>query len=106
MLTAFCIWTLASLLFLGFSVHCWSAKKAVGFFANAQPPEVSDIPAYNRAVARIWLVMGVLFELLGLPFLYAQQDSPIFIFLTLGVVFLMLGCIVAYVFTVNRYRKK
>lgn len=106
MILAFVIWTLAALLFLGLGLYSRKSPKAVGFFANAQPPEVTDVKVYNRAVSRIWFVFGTLFEALGLPFLFAEQNSPIFIFLTLGVVFLVIGTVLAYVLTLNRCQKK
>lgn len=39
---------------------------------------------YNKAVSALWLVFAVIWELIGIPFLNAKQNSLIFIFIALG----------------------
>lgn len=103
MTAAFVIWSLTALIFLVFGILARRSKTAVGFFANVKPPKVRDVQGYNRAVSRIWFVFALIFELLGLPLLLARQDSPLFFFLGLGVVFLVIGTVLAYVLTQNKY---
>ncbi|MDE6893393.1 MAG: hypothetical protein K2P50_16510 [Lachnospiraceae bacterium] len=78
---AFFIWSLCGLLFLARGIYCMYAKKEVpfGFWANADVAPVSNVPAYNRALGKLFTVAGVLFILLGLPLLSGQNKSGIII---------------------------
>ena len=76
MITGFAIWSLVSLLFLSIGCSSWKAKEPVGFFTGVKPVEMKDVTAYNRAVAKIWFVFAGLLEILGIPLLYLEQNSP------------------------------
>ena len=105
MIAAFIIWSVCAAVFVGLAVYCRRAEKPVGFFTGVQAPEVSDVKGYNRAVSRLWLVYAVLFEALGLPFLVAKQNSPLFIISILGTAFLSIGIMAAYHFVSEKYKK-
>ena len=105
MIVGFLIWSICALLFLGTAVYARRSKQAVGFWANVKAPEVSDVTEYNRAVSNLWLIGTFVFELLGLPLLFAYQNSPLFIISVLGTVMLVLGMIIRYSFIEGRYRK-
>ena len=101
----FIIWTLVSLVLAGIGVWALRSEKAVGFFAGVNPPEVSDVRRYNRAVAKLWFVYAALFELLGLPFLLARHHSAAFL-CCFGAAPLSLGLMLAYHCILEKYRKK
>lgn len=106
MLLAFIIWSIMSLVALCIAFICWRSKKEVGFFTGVKPNKVNDIKAYNRAVAKIWIVFAILFELLGIPLLFLEQNSPIFLFISIGTMFLVIGIGIAYMIVEAKYRKK
>lgn len=105
MIAAFIIWSVLAAVFVGLAVYCRRAKKAVGFFAGVQAPEVKDVKGYNRAVSRLWIIYAVLFEALGVPFLFAEQNSPVYIISVLGTVFISIGLMAAYHFAAEKYKK-
>lgn len=102
----FIIWALCGLLFIGFGISAFSAKEAVGFWANAKVPPIENVVAYNKAVGRLWCVMGAIFVLLGLPLLSGQNSSLILIS-TIGVLIEIIAVMVIYTIGIEgRYRKK
>lgn len=102
---AFLIWTIICICFLGIGIYSRFSKKEVGFWANAKVIEATDVQAYNKAVSKLWIVFAILFELLGVPFLFMKQNSPLVIISILGTVFLVIGIILAYTMIENKYRK-
>ena len=104
MMIAFVIWSLCACLLLGIGVHAWRSTTAVGFFAGVTPPKVSDVRAYNRAVAKVWMVMAALMELFGLPLLTARQNAPEILLIVLAVPLLVIGMMIAYVRIENKYK--
>lgn len=106
MLAGFIIWSVVAVLLCGIGILARRSKKAVGFFAGVEPPEVRDVKKYNHAVARIWFVYAGVFELSGLPLLFLKRNSPLFILSILGVAFASIGLAVAYTFIESKYQKK
>ncbi|MBR5420112.1 MAG: hypothetical protein IK115_03070 [Lachnospiraceae bacterium] len=104
MMFAFIIWTLCSLIFVFIGAGCLRAKEPVGFFTFVKPPAVKDIRKYNTSVAILWFVFSLLLECLGIPFLFAEQNSPLFIITGLGAPFLVIGAAVAYMRIEARFR--
>ncbi len=105
MIAAFVIWTACALIPLFLAVHAWNAKTPVGFFSNEEPPEVTDVRAYNHAVSLLWAGYALVFELLGIPFLFSHQNSPVFILPVLSTVFLSIGQILVYLHILSKHRK-
>lgn len=105
MTAGFIIWSLAACALAGISVYCSKADRPVGFWANVQAPEVTDLKKYNHAVSVLWAVYAFVFELLGIPFLFLRQNSPLFLIPTLGVVFISLAMMVIYSQIEAKYRK-
>lgn len=102
----FIIWALCGLLFIGFGISAFSAKEAVGFWANAKVPPIENVVAYNKAVGRLWCVMGFVFILLGLPLL-SGQNSPLILISIIGVLAEVITAMVVYTIGIEgRYRKK
>lgn len=104
MTTAFGIWSIAAIIFLLIGVHVRRSKEEVGFFTFSKPPKVKNVKAYNQAVGKLWFVFAAILEMLGIPFLFAEQNSPIFILPILGVLVLVIGIMISYVRIERKYR--
>ncbi len=103
MLVAFVMWSAVAVLFLGIGCYVWRARKAVGFFAG-ETPEVKNVKSYNRAVGKLWMAGAVLMEGLGVPFLFGEQNSLVFLLPVLGTVALVIGMMVVYTRVETKYR--
>lgn len=106
MIIGFVIWTIVALFFMGIGISCRKSAEAVGFFTGVKAPEVMDVKGYNRAVSTLWFVVAILLELMGVPFLFLEQNSAYFIFLALLVMALMIGMIIAYLRIEAKYKKR
>ena len=104
MIIAFGIWSIVALIFLGIGVLCRKSQEAVGFFTFEKPPVVKAVRKYNCAVSGIWIVFAIIFELLGVPFLFLEQNSPIIFLSVFGVVGLIIGIIIAYIRVEDKYK--
>ena len=105
MIIGLIIWSSVTLLIIGIGIWSWNAKKPAGFYAGVEPPKVKDVQKYNHAVAILWFVYAILFELLGFPFLVEKQNSPMFVLTILGVVAITIGLLVVYNRILARYRQ-
>ena len=105
---AFIIWTIMGVMFvaMGICSFCARKPKPFGFWANVKVADIENVKDYNRALGILWCVDGLLFILLGLPFL--AKDSPgLIIISVLGVVFISIAAMIVYeTGIVPRYRKK
>ena len=104
MIIGFIVVTMVSLIFLGIGRSSLKSEKAVGFFTFVNPPVVKDIEKYNREVAYLWYGAAILFELLGIPFLFAEQNSPWFIVTIFAVMIITISMIVRYLKIEAKYR--
>ena len=102
---AFIIWTIVAFVFVGIAISARKSKEAVGFFTGVKPPEVTDVKAYNRAVSNLWVIVAMAFELMGVPFLFLEQNSPYFIFIMLLIMPLVIGMAIAYLQIERKYKK-
>ena len=98
MIVAFIIWTIVALGCSGIGLWAWLSKTEVGFFAGVKPPKVKDPIKYNHQVALLWFAYALIYELLGIPFLFFKQNSAMFIITLLGVMALTIGLLVAYTY--------
>ena len=105
MLIGFIVWSIIALVIIGIGIWSWNSKKAVGFFAGVNPPKIKDVRKYNHSVAVLWFVYAVLFELLGLPLLFYEQNSAVFLLPGLGIHFISIGLMIAYTLMVNKHQK-
>ena len=64
-------------MFLCWAVYTWFSKKPkpMGFWANAEMFEVTDIKKYNHAVAKLFGTFGVVLMVLGFPLLAGQNSA-------------------------------
>jgi len=105
---AFVIWAIMGVLFIVMGVYNFNSRKTkpFGFWANAEIVPIEDVKGYNRALGRLWCVYGVLFTLIGLPLLDAQ-NSGLIIIPILGAMFISIAAMVAYVVVIEpKYSKK
>ena len=105
MIIGFIIWSMVSVLFLVIGMSCRRSDKAVGFFTFVKPPIVNDIKAYNKAVSVLWIVSAAVFEIIGIPFLFIKQNSPIFVLIILAVVLWSILLAVIYLKIEAKYKK-
>ena len=104
MIIAFVIWSVVAVIFLIIGASVWQSKEAVGFFTFVNPPQVKDVKRYNHAVAKIWFTVAFVFEILGVPFLWYEQNSPLVIFIILGVVILIIAMMITYTRIEAKYK--
>ncbi|MDO4975706.1 MAG: hypothetical protein Q4E53_00435 [Eubacteriales bacterium] len=101
----FAVFTLVAILIFAIAITTWKSEKAVGFFTGIKPPKVKNVKAYNHAVAKIWFVFAVIFELLGLPFLWIGGDSVYGLIVSIFVMIWALGLIITYLIVEQKYKK-
>ena len=106
MLIAFIIWTIVSIIFLVIGIICRKSKDPVGFFTFTEPPLVEDVKSYNNAVSILWFVVAGVLEIIGVPILFLEQNSPIFILIMLMVVILMIAMMITYIKIESKYKKQ
>ena len=103
-LLGFVMWCAVGGFFLGMAVYGWFAKKPVGFWANTEMFEVTDVRKYNRELARLFCVFGVVMIGLGIPILVGD---PAWIMLSVvGVMAETIAAMVVYCLVIEKkYRK-
>lgn len=104
MIIAFIIWTIVAILFMGIGIRAGKTKEPAGFFTFVDPPKVTDVKGYNHAVSVLWIVAAAIFELMGIPFLFLKQNSPMAFLIVFGVVVLIVGMMIAYSRIEDKYR--
>lgn len=104
MVMGFVIWSIAAGIFACIGISCWKSKVPVGFYTFAKKPNVRDTKKYNRAVAALWLAAAVVLEVAGVPVLFLEQNSPLFVPLIFAVVILVPVMMVAYARIEAKYR--
>ena len=105
MIIAFIIWSIVAAIFLGIGISCRKSREAVGFLTFVKPPVVDDIRQYNNAVSILWFVAAVVLEIMGVPFLFFEQNSPVFILLIFPVIILIIVMMVTYIKIEGKYKK-
>lgn len=100
----FILWTLITLISVYIGITTRKSNMPVNLFTFCDVPKVNDVKRYNRAVSNLWLVFTVLFEMIGISLLFIKQNSPFVVLIVLGVVFLVIGMMVAYIKIESKYR--
>ena len=106
MIMGFVIWSLIAVMFVGIGINCCKSEEAVGFFTFTKPPVIDNIKGYNHAVAVLWFVSAVVYEIIGVPLLFLEQNSPLFIPVFFAMILWLIGLMVAYVKIEAKYKKK
>ena len=99
----FILWTIISIVFVYIGITTRRSSIPVNLFSFSDVPKVNDVKGYNRAVSNLWLVFTVLFEMIGISLLFIKQNSPFVVLIVLGVVFLVIGMMVAYIKIESKY---
>ena len=108
-MAAFIVWTIVGLFFVIWGIYIFFAKSAkpFGFWANAEVAQMRDVKGYNRALGKLWCVFGVLLILVGVPLLFAEENTAGTIITILGTSFLSIGTMIVYVVVIEpKYRKR
>ena len=106
MVIGFIIWSIVAIIFMIIGISAWKSKQEVGFFTFSKPPKMNDAIKYNHAVGKLWLSFAVILEVIGIPFLFIEQNSPIFILIIFGVVILVIAIIIIYLRIEKKYRQQ
>lgn len=102
----FVIWGIVGFLFVGLGISAIFSKKAMGFWANAEMFEVTDIKKYNGAMTKLFCMYGIVFILLGLPLL-SGQNSPLILISVIGIMVETIVAMVVYSTIIEKkYKKK
>lgn len=106
MVMGFIIWSIGAIIFMMIGISAWKSRQEVGFFTFSKPPKMNDIVKYNHAVGKLWFSFATIFEVIGIPFLFAEQNSPIFIITIFEVMILVITIIIIYLRIEKKYRKQ
>lgn len=103
---AFIIWALMGVAFIVLGIYALFSKSArpLGFWSNAKTLPMKDVKGYNRAMSILYIVLGVLFILIGLPLLFDAKGAGLIIPI-LGAMFLSIGSMVVYVTVIEKKYK-
>ena len=105
MIIGFIIWSIVTVVFLGIGISCRKSDEAVGFFTGCKPPVVEDVKRYNRAVSKLWFASAGIYELMGIPLLFLEQNSLLFIPIIFAVVIGLIVMMVVYLRIEAKYKK-
>lgn len=82
------IWGCAAL-FLGIGIYAGKREKPMWFWSGTtvEPDTISDIPAYNKAYRKMWIIYSIPFWVTGISYLWYPMQSAILMVVssTLGV---------------------
>ena len=106
MIIAFGIWCIVGFFFICLGIYSAYSQKAVGFWANAEMFQVTDVKKYNKAMCKLYCIMGVVFIILGLPLL-SKENVMLIIFSSIGVMIEVIVAMVIYTIVIEKkYKKK
>ena len=105
MIIGFIIWSIVTVIFVGIGISCRKSSEAVGFFSGCKPPVIENVEQYNKAVSKLWFVSAGIYEVLGLPLLFLEQNSLLFIPIIFAVVIGLIVMMVAYLRIEAKYKK-
>lgn len=103
---AFIIWVCIGLGFIVIGIFDYFSEKPVGFWANTKTVPIKDVKKYNRATGKLFFCFGTIFILLGLPLLYAEENSPLILLSIVGIMFEVIGVMIVYMKIEEKYRRK
>lgn len=105
MIIGFIIWSIVTILFVGIGISCRKSNEPIGFFTGCKPPEIENVVQYNRAVSKLWFVVAGVYEIMGVPLLFLEQNSLLFIPIIFGVVLELIIMMVVYLRIEAKYKK-
>ena len=102
----FIVWAIVGCILIGIGVSAYFSKKTVAFWANMKAFPVRDIKGYNHALGKLFIFYGMLFVVLGIPLLSAQNTPYIFLSV-FGVMIETIVFMVIYsLFIEKKYKKQ
>ena len=101
----FVIWSAIGCLFVCLAVYACFSRKPMGFWANADVFEVTDIKKYNHAVAKLFFIFGIVLIVLGIPLLIGQ-NSPWILLSVAGLVMESIIAMIVYTLVIEKKYKK
>lgn len=99
------IWAIVGCIMIGIGISAFFSKKPVGFWANVETAPVKDIKKYNCATGKLFIIYGVIFNVLGIPLLDGQ-NSPYILFSVLGVMAETIALMAIYSLYITKKYKK
>jgi len=104
---AFSAFALIGVFFLVMGLRCRHSDKPSGFWANAEQFEVNDIPAYNKAMSKMWFVAAVLYTAIGLPLLTPANILLVILVSVVGCMVVSIGLMIYFTTVIEpKFRKK
>ena len=105
-LIGFGIWCIVGFFFIALGIYALFSKKEVGFWANAEMFQVTDVKKYNKAMCKLFCIMGVVFIFLGMPLL--RKETTLWIlFSCVGVMAEVIVAMIIYTTVIEKkYKKK
>ena len=97
----FIIWAGVGCFIIGIGISAFFRKKAVGFWANIEVQSVNNIKNYNYTMGKLFITYGVIFVLLGLPLLSAQ-NSPYILLSVLGIMVETIATMIIYTLIISK----
>lgn len=101
---SFTLWSIFGVFFICLSIYALFAKKAVGFWANAEVFEVTNVTQYNTAMAKLFFVFGIVLILLGIPLLL--QNMAWILLSVIGVMLETITTMIVYTIIIEKKYKK
>lgn len=102
----FWIWSIVGCLFIALGIFSFFSKKAIGFWANAEMFQVTDIKKYNGAMGKLFCTFGIGVIFLGFPLL-SEQNSAWILLAVVGVMVESIAAMVIYTTVIEKkYKKK
>ena len=105
MFMGFIIWSIVTILFVVIGLKCRKSDEPTGFFIGCKPAEIKNVSGYNKAVSKLWFAAAVIYEIMGVPLLFLEQNSLLFIPIIFGVVLGLIVMMVVYLKIEGKYRK-
>lgn len=96
----FVIWAIVGLLIAGIGVSAFFSKKAVGFWANIEVEEMTDIKKYNASVGTLFIAYGLIFIILGTPML--SSYTALILFSVIGVMIETIAAMIIYTQVISK----
>lgn len=96
MIIGFVVWSIVAVILLGIGISCRKSEEAVGFFTFVKPPVVNDVERYNHALSILWMVAAGIFEVIGIPFLFLEQNSSLFVPVIFAVIIWVIAMMIVY----------
>lgn len=103
-LLGFILWSAVGIIMICFAIYSRFSKKPMRFWANTGVFEVTDIKKYNYAVAKLFLMFGLVLIVLGIPLL-AENSAWIMLSIA-GVMIESIVAMVIYSLVIEKRYKK